>query len=646
MSIIKASHLGFNYVKYNDDDDTTQDVRAIDNIDLKIEAGDFVAVLGHNGSGKSTLAKQINALLTPTSGTMWIDGVDTQEEEDLWKVRQKAGMVFQNPDNQIIGTSVEEDVGFGPENIGVPTEDIWKRVEDSLTKVGMLGFREKSPNKLSGGQKQRVAIAGVVAMHPQCIVLDEPTAMLDPNGRKEVLKVVRELNRQEHVTVILITHYMEEVVFSDYVYVMDDGDIVMHGTPREVFSKVDTLKKYHLDVPQVTDLAYELKLEGVDLPDGILTSDELVKALCTNPKVFDLIKKKDQETEARLKSSTEQQETGSIRQEARPAKMKAENVQQPERAEQIGQPEQTDEPRADRSEDVLLELQDVSYTYGVGTVYEVKALDHINLKFHTGEYVGVIGHTGSGKSTLVQHLNGLIFPTSGKVLYNGQDIKSDGFNLRGLRTQVGLVFQYPEHQLFETDVLSDVCFGPKNEGLTKEEAVKKAKKALEHVGVPEELYSESPFEISGGQKRRVAIAGVLAMDPKILILDEPTAGLDPQGRDEILDRIKYLQERRGITIVLVTHSMEDAAKYANRLVVVNDGKIAYDDSPREVFLHYKELETMGLAAPQITYVMHALKDHGLPVSTDVLTVEEAKTEILRVACDRERTKSVIPHHMM
>ncbi len=279
MSIIKASKLGFNYYKYNDESEDPIAVQAIHEVDLAVEEGSFIAILGHNGSGKSTLAKQINALLMPTSGTIWIDGVDTKSEEELWRVRQKAGMVFQNPDNQIIGTVVEEDVGFGPENIGLPTEDIWKRVDDALAKVGMMAFREKSPNRLSGGQKQRVAIAGVVAMRPKCIVLDEPTAMLDPDGRKEVLKVVRELNRQEGVTVILITHYMEEVVHADVVYVMDQGDIVLSGPPKEVFSKVDILKQYHLDVPEVTELAYELKKAGIGLPDGILTREELVTCL-------------------------------------------------------------------------------------------------------------------------------------------------------------------------------------------------------------------------------------------------------------------------------------------------------------------------------------------------------------------------------
>ena len=280
MGIIKAFKLGFDYLKYDEDGNVQDTQRAVNDVNLDIEAGDFVAVLGHNGSGKSTLAKQINALLIPSEGTMWVDDMDTAKEPELWKIRQKAGMVFQNPDNQIIGTVVEEDVGFGPENMGVPTDEIWKRVDDSLKKTGMTAYRYQSPNKLSGGQKQRVAIAGVVAMRPSCIVLDEPTAMLDPNGRKEVLKAVSELNKKEKVTVILITHYMEEVIHANKVYVMDGGNVVMQGTPREIFSQVETLKKYRLDVPQVTLLAHELHKAGVDIPEGILTKEELVGALC------------------------------------------------------------------------------------------------------------------------------------------------------------------------------------------------------------------------------------------------------------------------------------------------------------------------------------------------------------------------------
>ena len=276
-----------------------------------------------------------------------------------------------------------------------------------------------------------------------------------------------------------------------------------------------------------------------------------------------------------------------------------------------------------------MELKDVTYTYSPNTVYEVNAIEHVNVNIDKGEFIGIIGHTGSGKSTLIQHFNGLMKPTAGQVYFNGEDIWNEGYNLKELRSNVGLVFQYPEHQLFEVDVLTDVCFGPKNLGFSKEEAEEKARQALLQVGVKEELFTKSPFELSGGQKRRVAIAGVLAMDPQVLILDEPTAGLDPKGRDEILDQIKYLHEERGITILLVSHSMEDVARYADRLIVINDAHIAFDDTPREVFKHYKELESMGLAAPQVTYIMHALKEKGLNVDVDATTVAEAKSSILK-----------------
>lgn len=587
MGIIKAAKLAFDYLRYGEEGEEPEVNRAIDQVDLDIQEGQFIAILGHNGSGKSTLAKHINGLLVPTEGTLWVDQMDTSSQKDIWEIRQKAGMVFQNPDNQIIGTVVEEDVGFGPENLGVPTEDIWKRVDESLEAVGMTAYRHHSPNKLSGGQKQRVAIAGVMAMHPKCIVLDEPTAMLDPNGRKEVLRSVRELNQKENVTVILITHYMEEVIWADDVYVMDKGKIVMHSEPREIFSKVAQLKKYRLDVPQVTLLAYELKQAGVKIPDGILTIEELVHAL-------------------------EQKEVTA------PAEWRT----------KIESVAFAGEKAPEREEKKSLELEHISYVYNPGTAYEMHALKDINLNIPQGQFVGIIGHTGSGKSTLIQHFNGLMKPTDGHIFFEGQDIWAEQFPLRGLRSQVGLVFQYPEHQLFETDVLTDVCFGPKNQHLTQEECEKRAKEALEHVGLDESYYAKSPFELSGGQKRRVAIAGVLAMNPKVLILDEPTAGLDPMGRDEILDQIALLHKTRGITIILVSHSMEDIARYVERIIVMNHGEKAFDDTPKKVFAHYKELESIGLAAPEITYIVHALQEKGLKVDTTATTIEEAKLTIL------------------
>lgn len=585
MSIIKSENLVHRFSVTDENDNVIEENSALDGVNIEVEEGQFIAILGHNGSGKSTFARHINALLTPDEGTLYVNGWDTKDESKLWQIRQNAGMVFQNPDNQIIATVVEEDVGFGPENLGVSTEEIWERVEKALSAVGMLEYRHSSPNKLSGGQKQRVAIAGVVAMKPKCIVLDEPTAMLDPNGRKEVLKTVKELNKQENVTVILITHHMNEVIDADKVFVMDSGKVVLEGTPREIFSKVSELKKLGLDVPQATEIAYNLKNKGIDLGDCVLSIKEF-KERYKQVTGKDIASLNLQESHSRLDDNLD------------------ENLSDKENA----------------NKKLILEAKNLSYIYEEGTANEKGALDEVSLNIHEGEFLAIIGHTGSGKSTLIQHLNGLMRADSGSIYFNGEDIYAKEFSMPFLRKHVGLVFQYPEHQLFETTVLTDVCFGPKNLGLSKDEVVEAAKKALKQVGLGEEYYEKSPFELSGGEKRRVAIAGVLAMNPEVLILDEPTAGLDPKGRDKILNQLKKLQTERNIAIVLVSHSMEDVAKYAERLVVMSGGKKLYDGACREVFSHYKELENIGLAAPQVTYLM---AESG----RTVMTVDEA-VEIL------------------
>ena len=585
LSMIKAEQLIFEYDKRDKDGNAVGVNRAIDHVDLEVHPGSFVAILGSNGSGKSTLAKHLNALLLPTAGTVWVNGIDTKSQEDLWQIRQSAGMVFQNPDNQIIGTVVEEDVGFGPENIGVPTSEIWQRVEDSLKAVNMLEYRYHSPNKLSGGQKQRVAIAGVIAMEPHCIVLDEATAMLDPAGRQEVLESVEALRQKKGVTVIWITHYMEEVIGADKIYVMNKGSVVMAGAPKEIFSQTKLLKTYDLDVPQVSMLAEALQEEGLTIPQGIISRKELVEAIL-----------KLQGTKI---------------------------IKSPQRAQAISPvtKEKKDMPFA-------LQLEDISYTYSAGGPYEKQALKDISLKFPHGQMVGIIGHTGSGKSTLIQHMNCLLKATSGTVYYNGENVYADQYNKKNLRTQVGMVFQYPEHQLFEMDVLSDVSYGPKNQGLSPEEAEVRAIEALELVGFPKTQYEQSPFELSGGQKRRAAIAGVLAMKPKVLVLDEPTAGLDPKGRDGILEQIAQLQKQTGITVILVSHSMEDIARFVERIIVMNKGSVLHDDTPGEVFSHVRALEKIGLAAPQVSYIMHELAAFGLKVDVKVTTVEEAAGQIM------------------
>ena len=426
MSMVKTDKLVFEYEKRDDEGNVIGTQRAIDEVDIQIEKGRFIAILGHNGSGKSTFAKHINALLVPGGGTMWVGGRDTKDEDELWNIRQSAGMVFQNPDNQIIATVVEEDVGFGPENLGVPTKEIWQRVDDALEKVGMTEYRYRSPNKLSGGQKQRVAIAGVVAMRPECIVLDEPTAMLDPNGRKEVIRTVRDLQKQEKVTVILITHYMEEVTDADYIYVMDKGKVVMEGKPEQIFSKVDLLKHYRLDVPQATAVADELIRKGFPVSAGTLTRE----ALCRE--VVSLARERGR-------------------------------IQDP-----LGKEVYRDEVKSRPDGDPVLRLKNLNYIYNPGTAYEKRAMKGVDLDIWQGEFIGIIGHTGSGKSTLIQHLDGLIRATGGELFFQGENIYQEGYSMKTLRQQVGLVFQYPEHQLFEADVLSDVCFGPKNQGLSED----------------------------------------------------------------------------------------------------------------------------------------------------------------------------------
>ena len=597
MAFIKAKNLKHSFVRRDENGEIVSETLALDGVDLEAEAGQFIAVLGHNGSGKSTFARHLNVLLSPTEGSLWVDGKDVKDEEKLWEIRQSAGMIFQNPDNQIVAGVVEEDVAFGPENIGVPTDEIWKRVEESLQAVGMTEYRYHSPNKLSGGQKQRVAVAGVVAMHPKCIVMDEPTAMLDPSGRLEVLKTAHRLNQEEGVTVILITHYMEEVADADYVYVMDRGHVVMQGNPREIFSRVRELEGYGLDVPQITRLAYDLRQEGYSLPEGILNRKELEEGLEKMLPVPEKI-------------TSVPEDAGAT--EADPGKTEKQGKQ------------------ISGEKKIKIRLDDVSYVYSPKTVYSMYALINVSLDIYEGEFLGIIGHTGSGKSTLIQLLNGLLRTASGKILYEGQNIYDDGFSMRRLRGQVGLVFQYPEYQLFETTVLRDVAFGPKNQGLSEEEAFQKAKEALAKVRLPENCWDMSPFELSGGQKRRAAIAGVSAMEPSVLILDEPTAGLDPRGRKELFRLIREIHEQHHMTVLLVSHSMEDVADYADRIVVMNHGEVMLDGSPAEVFSHVKELEAASLAVPQVTYLMMELKKRGYPVSSSVTTIAQAKEEIERL----------------
>lgn len=594
MSIIKARNVKYKVRIKNENNEVIEEKKILDDLNIEVEPGDFIAILGHNGSGKSTFAKHLNALLLPDEGNIYIDGEDTKSVEELWKIREKCGMVFQNPDNQIVGVTVEEDVGFGPENLGVKTEKIWDRIKDSLTKVDMYKYRKKSPNHLSGGQKQRVAIASSLAMKPKCIVLDEPTAMLDPQGRKEVMDIIKSLNENENITVILITHHMNEAIMAKKVVVIDDGKIALQGTPREVFSNVEQIKKLKLDMPQIMELSYELYKCGKFGRYDILTIDEFVKEIekiCNSQNDKYIADKED---------AKDKEDANDI--------------------------EDTEDSR-NKSIEPILSLKNVRLKYEENTSMEVKALDDISLDIYNDEFIGIIGHTGSGKSSLVQVMNGLIKANGGEVTYKGENIQDKSFDKKRLHLDVGLVFQYPESQLFEETVLKDVMFGPLNKGMSEEEAKKAAKEALEMLGIGENYYNDSPFELSGGEKRRIAIAGVLAMNPEIIILDEPTAGLDPMSRNNLLNSLKRLQTDKEKTIIIVSHNMEDMANYVERLIVMNDGRVVFDDIKKNVFKYIGQLEQIGLDVPEVTKAMNVLKERNYNVSGNALTVKEALDEM-------------------
>ena len=612
MENIVVKDLSYQYTRRNENDEVIETLSALSALNFSIEEGSFVCILGHNGSGKSTLAKLFNALQLPTEGTVLVSGMDSREEKNIFPIRREVGMVFQNPDNQIIASVVEEDVGFGPENIGLPTDEIWQRVNNALSAVHMEAYRLKSPNHLSGGQKQRVAIAGTLAMEPKTIVLDEPTAMLDPSGRKEVLESVLELKRKKGISIILITHYMEEAVDADRILLMDSGKLVMDGSPREVFQNVERLKEYRMDVPIITELAHKLQKKGFPIEKTILKKEELEEELL------------------KLK------EEGFSLQESFTA------------SELPGLSElSSKKPEAG---DYIVEAEHLSAIFQEGTAMESYALKDLSLKIRRGSLTAVIGHTGSGKSTLVQHLNGLIKAKSGEIFVSFREnpplvksgksflffkgkktviekkgrlsLSEEGFDYRALRFKVGLVFQYPEYQLFEETVLADVMFGPLNQGKSREDAEALAKEALASLGIGEELYAKSPFELSGGQKRKVAIAGVLAMGPELLILDEPTAGLDPAGRDELFEEIAGLRKNYAMTILLVSHSMDDVARYADEVLVLHQGELKLEGTVEEVFSKKEELESMGLGLPQIRALLFDLKKNGLDMQLGN-TVSEA-----------------------
>lgn len=557
-TVIRAEQVRFQYKKRDVDGNVIATEEILKGVDLTIKKGEFIALLGRNGSGKTTFSKQLNAILRPSEGTVTVDEMGTKDADKLYEIRQRVGMVFQNPDNQMVAASVEEEVAFGPENLGMESDTIVARVKQALEQVRMWKRRKTAPNHLSGGQKQRIAIAGILAMHPDYIVLDEPTAMLDPKGRKEVMEALQRLNQEQEMTVILITHDMEAAALASRVILLADGQVRFDGTPEDFFGEDALLAEMGMEAP----LSYRV-----------------------------------------------QQAMGS-----------AANLQS-------GAGEKRDKCKIDaldifEKDKDLLSLQHVSYIYSPGTAYEKVALDDVNLSLGKGEIVGLAGHTGSGKSTMIQLLNGLLKPTSGTVTFEGKDIHAKGYSGNYLRSKVGMVFQYPEHQMICDTVWEDVAFGPGKQGLTGEACETRVEEALRFVDLPEKYYQASPLQLSGGQKRRVAIAGVLAMHPEYIILDEPAAGLDAAGKREIFDRIRRMSREQGIGVLLVSHSMEDLAEYADRIIVLDDGKKILDDRPAQIFAKWETLADCGLDVPETVKLADKLRANGYQIPQNVIREKE------------------------
>lgn len=586
--MIRAEQVRFQYKKRDVDGNVIATEEILKGVDLTIKKGEFIALLGRNGSGKTTFSKQLNAILRPSEGTVTVDEMGTKDVDKLYEIRQRVGMVFQNPDNQMVAANVEEEVAFGPENLGMESDTIVARVKQALEQVRMWKRRKTAPNHLSGGQKQRIAIAGILAMHPDYIVLDEPTAMLDPKGRKEVMEALQRLNQEQEMTVILITHDMEEAALARRVILLADGQVRFDGTPEDFFGADALLAKMGMEAP----LSYRVR--------KLIDSDVFEKKI-GDARVEEATIDKREKVAEYDKTGREWEASSELVDKKKNKKAEAET---------------------DEKNQALLSLQHVSYIYSPGTAYEKVALDDVNLSLGKGEIVGLAGHTGSGKSTMIQLLNGLLKPTSGTVTFEGKDIHAKGYSGNYLRSKVGMVFQYPEHQMICDTVWEDVAFGPSKQGLTGEACETRVEEALRFVDLPEKYYQASPLQLSGGQKRRVAIAGVLAMHPEYIILDEPAAGLDAAGKREIFDRIRRMSREQGIGVLLVSHSMEDLAEYADRIIVLDDGKKILDDRPAEVFAERETLETCGLDVPEAVKFADRLRAEGYAIPQTVIREEE------------------------
>lgn len=598
---------------------------AINGINFTVAKGEFLSVIGHNGSGKSTLARLLNGLLIAESGDVCVLGYNLTKDKTVSEennsgqkngpvfvksaldVRKHVGIVFQNPDNQMVASIVEDDVAFGPENIGVEREEIGRRIDWALSAVGMESYRTASPARLSGGQKQRIAVAGVLAVKPEILILDESTAMLDPKGRREVVEVVRRLNKEEGITVILITHFMEEALLADRTLVFNKGEIVMSGTPEEIFESGEKLETYNLSLPRISVIANSLRAAGMEIND-VLHPEELASEIAKNMQNRSIYAGQlNEDTSNNQKIPYNSAETTVINGESDEVKWN-------------------------------IDIRNLNFTYSKKSPFATKALNGVNLKIEEGEFFGIIGHTGSGKSTLIQHLNALIKLPQAEKKYRkkrvkkgqpqpvlpaisvGQfDLTSKKCNFKALRASVGMVFQYPEYQLFADTVFNDVAFGLKNfkNNLKPEEIEQAVRESIEIVGLDyNEVKDKSPFDLSGGQKRRVAIAGVIVTRPQILILDEPAAGLDPKGKNEIMELLHKLHREWCKTVIIVSHDMDEVAENCSKVAVISNGSVFACDCPEKLFRRSDELISLGLDIPLTAKISKELKNYGLEINSD------------------------------
>lgn len=598
---------------------------AINGINFTVAKGEFLSVIGHNGSGKSTLARLLNGLLIAESGDVCVLGYNLTKDKTVSEennsgqkngpvlvksaldVRKHVGIVFQNPDNQMVASIVEDDVAFGPENIGVEREEIGRRIDWALSAVGMESYRTASPARLSGGQKQRIAVAGVLAVKPEILILDESTAMLDPKGRREVVEVVRRLNKEEGITVILITHFMEEALLADRTLVFNKGEIVMSGTPEEIFESGEKLETYNLSLPRISVIANSLRAAGMEIKD-VLHPEELASEIAKNMQNRSIY-------------------AGQLNEDTSNHQKLPDNS-----AEATVLNGESDEVKWN------IDIRNLNFTYSKKSPFATKALNGVNLKIEEGEFFGIIGHTGSGKSTLIQHLNALIKLPQAEKKYRkkrvkkgqpqpvlpaisvGQfDLTSKKCNFKALRASVGMVFQYPEYQLFADTVFNDVAFGLKNfkNNLKPEEIEQAVRESIEIVGLDyNEVKDKSPFDLSGGQKRRVAIAGVIVTRPQILILDEPAAGLDPKGKNEIMELLHKLHREWCKTVIIVSHDMDEVAENCSKVAVISNGSVFACDCPEKLFRRSDELISLGLDIPLTAKISKELKNYGLEINSD------------------------------